>query len=553
MNITLRKIAIVQLHTIMVFGVSIGAVAQSVPPAGVSIPSNAPERIEQITPKPSDTPQLPTSPPPTAPPTLEAPTLSQPSPGGNSDSGERFQVNKIEVLGSTVLRREIAHLIQAYEHRQLTFEDLVELRSAITRLYIDHGYITSGAFIPNNQLLDSGIVQIQVVEGELEHIEISGLKHLQESYIRRRLEQAATIPLNRQRVEEALQLLQLNPLISRVNAELTAGSTPGQNVLRVSLQEAPAIHAGMAINNAQVPSVGSIQGTIFASNDNVLGWGDRLAVEYGRSEGLNQLDFSYALPLNPQDGTLSLRYDRNNSKIIEDIFRDLDIRSQTRTFSIGFRQPIVRSPRQEFALGLSLDLRRNQTFLLNDIPFSFSEGADNGKSQVTVLRFTQDWVTRSPTRVLAARSQFSIGLNAFGATINDTRPNGRFFSWLGQFQWVQQLSARTLLLTRLAAQFTPNSLLSLERFSLGGIDTIRGYRQNQLVADNGVLSSLEVRIPLTADPQTLQLAPFFDIGTGWNYHGANPAPHWIAGLGLGLEWHPGPNIDIRLDYGIPPA
>jgi hemolysin activation/secretion protein len=152
--------------------------------------------------------------------------------------------------------------------------------------------------------------------------------------------------------------------------------------------------------------------------------------------------------------------------------------------------------------------------------------------------------------VLAARSQFNFGIDAFDATINNTGTDGRFFSWLGQFQWVQQ-SPRALLLTRINAQLTPDSLLSLERFSIGGVDTVRGYRQNQLVFDNGVVASFELRIPVTANPRTLEITPFFDIGSGWNNRDSDPDPNLIAGLGLGVQWQVTRGLDVRLDYGIP--
>jgi hemolysin activation/secretion protein len=170
---------------------------------------------------------------------------------------------------------------------------------------------------------------------------------------------------------------------------------------------------------------------------------------------------------------------------------------------------------------------------------------------VTVLRLSQDWEERSRQSVLAFRSQFSIGLDAFDATTNNTETDGRFFSWLGQFQWVQQLSPRALLLTRVYAQLTPDSLLSLEQFSLGGIDTVRGYRQNQIVSDNGVFGSIELRVPLTSDPNVLQISPFFDVGTTWNERELNSDPATLASLGLGLRWLITPDLSVRLDYGIP--
>ncbi len=429
-------------------------------------------------------------------------------------------------------------------------KNCLELRSKITQLYVENGYVTSGAFLLP-VFLNSGVVKIQVVEAELEGIELSGLNRLREGYVRSRLELATTKPLNQQHLEEALQLLQLNPLLEQVNAELTTGSTPGRNILLVELQEAPAFHAGVAVDNYRSPSIGSIQGSLFIANDNVFGFGDRFDGEYGITEGLNTFDLNYAIPVNPRDGILSLGYSNSDSRIIEDDFEDLDIRSESETFSFNFRQPVLKSPTTEFALSVGLDLRRSQTFILDNIPFSFSEGPENGESNVTVIRLAQDWFNRSPKRILAARSQFSIGVDAFDATINDIGTDGQFFAWLGQFQWVEQLSPRIVLVTGINAQLTPDSLLPLERFSMGGIDTVRGYRQNQLVADNGILGSVEVRIPLSSDPSLVQLAPFFEVGTAWNNQDSDPDPATIASLGLGLRWRIISDLDLRLDYGIP--
>lgn len=531
---------------------ALSAVAQSTPPPGVTIPPTAPDAVEQTIPKPSEsprplpgeTPALPPEPELQSPPTQESPEVIPPS-------SDRIFIKKIEVLGNTVLQDEIAALTQPYKNRSVTFEELLELRSAIIQLYINNGYITSGAFLPNNQDLSSGIVQIQVVEGELEQIEIGGLRRLRAGYVRSRLERATSTPLNQQRLEEALQLLQLDPLIEQVKAELAAGSTQGSNILRVSLKEAPAFHAAIAVENNQSPSIGSIQGSVEASHDNLLGLGDRLSARYGRTEALDLYDISYNIPVNARNGTLSFGYNNDDSRIIAEDFRDIGIRSEARTYSLGFRQPISRTPNSEFALSLGLDLRHSQTYILDDIPFSFTEGPEDGESKVTVIRFSQDWVNRGVRTVLAARSQFSLGVDAFDATINDTSTDGQFFAWLGQFQWVQQLSPRNLLVARIDAQLTPDSLLSLERFSIGGVDTVRGYQQNQLVADNGILGSIEVRVPVTSDPGILQLAPFFEIGTVWNNREINPDPTTIASLGLGLRWLIKPDLSLRLDYGIP--
>jgi len=524
--------------------------AQSTPPSGVIIPPDIPGKVEETIPQPPPSPSI-----PAAPVTPTVPVLPSPQqenlPNTIFPSGESFFVKEIQVRGYSVLKDEIIKLKQPLENTNITFEQLLQLRSQITKLYVDNGYVTSGAFIPNNQDIASGVVQIQVVEGELEGISILGLKRLQTAYVRSRIARLAGKPLNQKYLEEALQLLQIDPAIKRVNAELTAGSTPGSNILQVTITEAPAFHAGVIFANDQSPSVGSEQGTIFIAHDNLLGFGDKFNAEYAASEGLDIYDISYSIPFNALDGTIGVRYSNSGSRIIESQFRDLNIRSEAETLSFNVRQPLTHTPNNEFAVGLALDLRRSQTYILNDIPFSFTEGPEDGKSRVTVIRFSQDWLQRNSNSVLAARSQFSFGIDAIDATVNNSGTDGRFFSWVGQFQWVQRLSPRILMLAKVNTQLTPDSLLSLEKISIGGVDTVRGYRQNQLVADNGVVGGVEVRIPLTSNVQTLQLIPFVDIGTAWNNRGSNLDPQTIASLGFGLNWQPVNGLVLRADYGIP--
>ncbi|MGQ4646269.1 ShlB/FhaC/HecB family hemolysin secretion/activation protein [Lyngbya aestuarii] len=560
-----------KIITISVFNiatVSLASSALSQSPPDTPLPTNLPETIEQTIPNPPDTfpPIVPES--LQVPPELNLPTPSPPAEienptsdseglqhlrkhGAEQQSTDRFLIKQVEVLGNTVLQAEIAELIAPIENSEATFEELIELRSKITQLYFDNGYVTSGAFLLNNQPLNSGLVQIKVVEGKVEQINISGLEHLQPGYVRQRIAIATKTPLNRQKLEEALQLLQLDPLIEQLNAELTASATPGSNILQIKLIEAPAFHSGVGVANSQSPSIGSAQVSLGATHENLLGFGDRLSAEYGITDGLDIYGINYTIPVNGLNGTFNLSYSEGDSTVIEKRFRDLDIESKTSTFSLGFRQPLTRSPEKEFALGLALELRRRQTFLEGD-PFTFQQGApEDGESNATIIRFYQDWLDRNAQRVFAARSQFSLGIDAFGATITDSDTDGQFFSWIGQFQWVQRLSPRNTILARIGTQLTPDSLLSIEKFGIGGVDTVRGYRQNQLVGDNGIISSVEVRLPLTSNPERLQLVPFFDLGIVWNNRDPDPDPGTIAGVGVALNWLIGSDWNLRLDYGIP--
>jgi hemolysin activation/secretion protein len=199
---------------------------------------------------------------------------------------------------------------------------------------------------------------------------------------------------------------------------------------------------------------------------------------------------------------------------------------------------------------LNLDIRSNRSSL-EGVSFCFSQPCRDGKTNITVLRFSQEWLNRAPNQVLAARSQFNFGINAFDTTVVDIEPNHEFFSWLGQFQLVNRFNNDWLLLGRFYAQIAGDPLPIIEQFSLGGIETVRGYGQNELVTDNALLGSLELRIPLTQDPSVLQITPFIEGGTGWNNLLPNPDPATLGAVGLGLRWLVVDGLTVRLDYGIP--
>lgn len=516
-------------------------------------------------PPPQDVIPIPRPSPPVPPPTPVLPPpaeLLQP-PGGNTspaetvpgETPETIVVERFEVTGSTVFsREELAEVTKPYTGRPISLAELFKARSAVTQLYIDRGYITSGAFIPP-QKLQGGMVEIRVVEGELEAIKVNGTRRLRSSYIRRRLEIATGKPLNRTRLLEALQLLQLNPLINTLSAELSAGSRPGQSLLEVRVNEAKTFDASVIFDNGRSPSVGTDRRQIQLSEANLLGFGDRITASYTNTDGSNALDLGYSIPINPRNGTVSFNYGSSSSTVIEEPFDVLDIESDSRYYELSVRQPLLQTPSEEFAIGLTASRRESEATLLNgELPFP-AVGSDNeGRTRVTALRFFQEWTKRSSREVIAARSQFSFGLDALNSTINEIGPDSRFFSWRGQGQWVRLLAPDTLLLIRTDLQLADRPLVPFEQFALGGQETLRGVRQDALLSDNGFFASAEVRVPILRlqRPNTLlQLAPFVDFGTIWNTSGPTPDPRTVTSVGLGLRLQVGNTITARLDYGIP--
>ena len=238
-------------------------------------------------------------------------------------------IQRFEILGSTVFDdSDFAPITAPYLNRPVTFRDIVTIRDAINQLYRENGYITSGAIIPP-QALQNGVAQLQVVEGGVEEIVIEGTQRLRTAYVRRRIARGSQAPLQIDQLLNRLQLLQLDPLIENVSANLQAGARPGTNLLVISVTEAKdTLDLSYGFDNNRSPSVGSQRHQIQASQSNLTGGGDRLAIGYTLTEGSNNLDLAYTHPINADNGTVSLNLGYTDSNVIEDPFDTLDISSE---------------------------------------------------------------------------------------------------------------------------------------------------------------------------------------------------------------------------------
>ena len=508
-------------------------------------------------------PKLPTK--PTSP--ILAPSQSSPSanppeaPLPTPQNQVLIPVKRIEIVGGSILTSvEIAALVTPLQNKSVTLAQLQELADKITQIYQDRNYITSRAILAPQNIQD-GVVTIQVREGSLERIDVkragdeSG--RLNDSYIRDRIQIAGSTPLNFAHLEDALQLLRSDPLIGDIRANLTTGSQPDQSILQITLSEAKSFSIRPFIDNYGNTSTGIYRFGVNLQELNMTGNGDSILVGYTRSGSSDIYQLNYQYPINPQGGTLGFNFSAGQNPITEPLFNSLNIFTDSQTYELAYRQPLMRSPREEFALGVSIAFENSGSYFDNR-SFNFQNFKfDDGRSQSRILRLSQDYLNRDPNGAWALRSTFNLGLNVLGATIrNDGSPDGRFFYWIGQILRVQRLGddKDTLAFLRLNMQFSGNQLLSLNRFSIGGPQSIRGYRQSQLTGDSGIQASAELQFPVVRDEEgvsIIKLLPFVEGGIIWNSSGLNSTTQSLLAIGLGATYQPIRNLLLRLDYGIP--
>jgi hemolysin activation/secretion protein len=219
-----------------------------------------------LQPNPQPVPVLPAETTPVMP--TPVPPPPAPSPQLSPQPDVQISVRRIEVIGSTVFSpADFAPIVQPSAGQTLTLEQLRSVADQITQLYLDRGYITSRAILVD-QTIQDGLVQIRVIEGAIERIDIEGNHHVNASYIRSRVQLSGHTPLNQTSLEDQLRLLRLDPLFKNVEASLQAGSGLGLSILAVRVTEAN-------------PPVSSLSVDNFSPRDSQGAWGLRSLLSLG--------------------------------------------------------------------------------------------------------------------------------------------------------------------------------------------------------------------------------------------------------------------------------
>jgi hemolysin activation/secretion protein len=468
--------------------------------------------------------------------------------------------------GSMLTAAEVESVAGSFTGRDVSMEELEELRRRLSLLYFDKGYVNSGLVLPDQEIRDN-VVRYREIRGELTAIQLSGNDNLRDTYITKRIVQPGDGPLEINALQRSLQLLERDPMISRINAQLLPGAMPGQGMLRLEVTESRPWQFIVRADNHRSPAVGGNQVSLMARNRSLTGRGDEFTVYGSYADGYGDGFASYALPLNAFGSVIRIYGSRSDSDIVEAPFDDIDIQSRTETYGLAINQRLHQSLAGSLSAYAGLELKHNENTLLGQ-PFSFTYGERDGVTDLTVLYAGVELAQRFERSVLAVRGGFRIGLHSAGATENRIEfgqpsigPDGKFVSLILQGQFIQNLDWRdSSLFARLTFQHASDPLLSMEKLPVGGASTVRGYRENTLVRDNGLIASLEYQVPLFKpdarkekfEASRVTLSMFADYGLSWNEgweFEPNTSKQEIPSIGLGFLWNPSSSLSASLYWG----
>ncbi|MBD3246103.1 MAG: BamA/TamA family outer membrane protein [Candidatus Omnitrophica bacterium] len=486
----------------------------------------------------------------------KVPEISEEEP--QLQEGERFFIKEITLTGcETVSCGEFDAVLREYESREVTLGELDQLCKKVEREYLKKGIIAACILPP--QELSRGTVTLRIVEAKLGSVEIRDHRHFRESRLQWYWRSKRGEVLRYDQLYRDLQLMNKNP-DRTVSATLHAGEEPETTDVILEAETEFPVHVTSSFNNEGASSTGVYQKGAGARHNNFLGLDDTLLAGYLFGRHFDGKYVYHSLPVS-NFGT-TLLYGHSYSKSFpKKEFAPLQITSRARNTTVSLRQDLFS---REKYLGEAY-----LTFDAKDKTVTQIAGTAN-RDRLRIFRLGASFLARGAQSITRISPEFSQGVNGFGARrrsalssrggentfskANIGLTHSRLLPWdsEGRVQFEGQVATTTL--------------VPQEAFSLGGIDSVRGYPAQDFLADDAFQSNVEVFFPAFFIPARLKLpgaestlredtAPlvFFDYGWGArrSYSPAEQGDAHLIGVGAGLRLRLFNRALLRLEWGFP--
>lgn len=415
------------------------------------------------------------------------PSAPAPSAPAAVTAGQCFDIQHIHLNGVTLLSAtDQQALLKPFLNQCLGVTQLNALLKAITEQYIELGYVTSRAYLPPQDLGD-GTLEVQVVEGRLETLEGAGLASPRELALSFPGESGEVLDLRE--LEQMLE--QINRLPSRqVELELLPGQQVGSSHVQLKGQRDKPWRASLNRNNDGQVSTGEQQWGVGLDWDSPLGLADQLSLRGSGdtvSDSQRQSDSQslfYSLPY----GWWTFSYNYSESSY----------RSQTQAAGFDFQQKgdtqvnqlsaeriLLRDSVSKTAVSLGTSHTRSNNYLEDTL-------IDVASQRLSEAQLGFNHGRRIGTAFVNLDIGWQRGIGAFDAQgagePHGGQPVARYNKYTATFSllqpfwlWGEALSFESLA----TGQQSEDVLYSLQRFSVGGLSSVRGFKEQSLTGDSG--------------------------------------------------------------------
>jgi hemolysin activation/secretion protein len=444
-------------------------------------------------------------------------------------------VKKIVTDVSEILSdAEIAAVTAKYEGRSVDIQDLYRALQEINDLYTQKGFITAKAVLPPQKVTD-GIVRVKLVEAHFGELLLEGNEHTRDAYILKRLSQQSGDLVNMSILEKDLFYFNRTNDI-QLKAELKPGQAFGLTDCVLKVAEPSHSQATLFSDNEGSTNTGRYRLGLSWVDNSLTGNRDFLSISPVGTEGTLAGSVSYNRPVTGKGTSLGFSYSKNQSSVISGPFDSLDIQSDETDSGLNLNHPFQVKP----------------NFKMDGIASLFHKKAQTDFSGATLI----DYEVNTVSLGIALQNIDPAGFwyHRYELTRGDSDIGAAFYRFNLTAVRQQKIKKDGLLIYRVTGQLSNNHLLpSTEQFSIGGINTVRGYATGTLSGDQGYNLSIEYDFPIQSFHRTKGFG-FIDHGGAFPFKGNNQgssSEDYLTSIGFGFNLYNSKYLSGKLVVGMP--
>lgn len=453
------------------------------------------------------------------------------------------------VEGNTVLAdRDIERAVYPLLGPGRSLADVDQARAALEAAYQQNGYLSVSVVVPPQQIAD-GVVRLQVVEGQVERLKVSGNQYTSRSDLRAEVPALAPgsvphFPTMQDQLADAGHFPD-----RRVTPLLRPGTRPGTMEVELAVEDDLPLHGNIEVNTRQSPDTAKYRLEAGLHYDNLFQSRHSAGLNYvvapEEPDQVSVVAGFYSLPLSPTR-SLSAFVQHSNSNIASAVGSTVVGKGTTLGLRHTWTLPTPPGAGGFFhTLAVGVDFKDLQE----------SQHVTGADSKDTPLRY---WPLVA--QYTAARYGESGEVSGNLSLVTHPESHARLVNCLG-VQTEQFACRRALarpgfsvlrgdlgyayrhlgweLQTRFEFQAANQALVSPEQFLAGGMDTVRGYLEGEAAGDTGLRLKAELRTPALVDLGNAPLrAAVFAEGARLRLIDALPGQRnafTLAGAGIGLR------------------
>jgi hemolysin activation/secretion protein len=482
--------------------------------------------------------------------------------GDHPDAGITF--DSIQAMANAEYRRLGG---AAGQPAMLSFAQMQGVADAITQRYRKAGFIVADAFLPAQTIGSDQLVQIQILEGRVGRIIVKGNKRYDADVIAAPAQQLKGEPLQKGTVDAALLYVRDLPGVS-VASTFQPGRQTGDTDLIMVAHEAPRPYTfTVGADDYGTPLTGRYRALAGFTLNSPLGIGDSLAANVDYALDPNQNAYGslvYDAPLVVVPGLgMTVGATRSQLQISSGDFGALKVRGPTTTYVAGSDWKFLNT--DDLKMQASLHVMREQSRLSTQ-----GMQLSDEKFNVLDMSYAINHTDRRFHGVDLLQVDVHKSLSDQSMEPDLVSPNHAHDFTLAKVSYtrLQFLTEAQRLYFKFNGQWTPDALVPMEQFVIGGPDSVRAYPIADGLTDRGYYTSLEYHVdapgfgklisPFYGRPwrELLELETFLDYARGFaagaNQNGNTP-PVSYSGFGAGFifrlpQFH---HFEFHLDGSVP--